>query len=47
MGNACFIENRTDTAKPRSFIKSDDRDLRVQINFLRAQLFCARDGVFQ
>jgi hypothetical protein len=38
--DAGLIKNRTDTAKSRGFVETDDGDLRVQINFSSSLLFC-------
>ena len=43
VGNAGFVENRTDAAKSQLLIELDHRHLRVQIDCSRAQLLCRRN----
>ena len=47
MSDAGLIENRTETAKSRGFIETDDSDLRVQINLSSPMLFCGRNRLRQ
>ena len=47
MRNPGFLENRADAPKAPSFIKTDDRDLGVKIDFVRTVLLCRYDGPFQ